>query len=463
MNGRLLREAFGFHTKFEIKGGFLKHYLRALRDRGVPSGIVAGRRILFSETHTQLIAYAQKQQLLHKDIGYVQALCLSKDVFLYDVGLRAISGDIFARGTALSLDEAMARAFGELYERVSMRFLPHIAETVVQSYAQLQQGKEMVFDICALPQSTRAQKQMFHTLVWNEHTPFRWVRATHAATKERAWVPAQLVYWNYERLQGEPYLREIDTGGLGAGYTKEEAVLSATSELVQRHSFFSYWYAKEAPPKIDIESVIAHSAVSKETKQVLSGTRDYGFEIHLLECTQEGGTPSVATILTKQGLGWFVGMSTHESYEYAIQRSTCEALSTYTWTMGGVADAPFSVFEKTTLTEGFCDDTLSSGKRIHAWSHEECAEQGQFFIQGEVRSFESVCAQKIVSAEEALATIAHNGVFVVEAHEPYLEELDFHVVRVIAPHIYTLALSERFSTPLLNGVEPKNTYPHPFP
>ena len=45
----------------------------------------------------------------------------------------------------------------------------------------------------------------------------------------------------------------------------------------------------------------------------------------------------------------------------------------------------------------------------------------------------------------------------------YLREYAYHAVRVIISATYFFALSEIYSRPILNGLEPLNTTINPFP
>jgi len=458
-----IRELLEFHTRFKVRGSFFDQYVRAVKDKHLPFGVVREVDIVITETHKKLIEQAHQQNILHKDVGHVRALRLADDVYYYDVGLRAIDGRIFSRGTSLNLDEAVARAFGELYERVSMRFVPENKEVVYASYKALQEKGEAVLPIHKLPQATVKQKETFPDLQWNENSVFGWIETKNIYTSMPAWVPAQLLHWGYKRQNGEPLLGEMNTNGLGAGYSYDAAVLSGASELLQRHYFFTYWYAAKAPPKILVQSVLQSSVAHSDVKKILHATHGYGFDVNVLDCTLAGGTPSVAVIITKPGLGWFLGMATKLRYDEAIERALCEALSVYTWVMDGANDPQGFLFSNPTLLKGFCDKSVTDVKRIHAWSQPEVAKNGEFFLKGKEVLFDDVAKNQAASPVDVLEAITGGHVYAQEAKQSYLNEVGFHSVRVVAPRLYKLALHERFATPVLDGVEPKNTYPHPFP
>lgn len=460
---RAIRELLDFHTRFDTGEGFFTSYARSVHEKVSFTGVTKMHTVALSETHKKLIVQAQRQNILHKNIGYVRALQLADSVYYYDIGLKSIDGRIFSRGTSLQLDEAMARAFGELYERVSMRFVPQGELLLYKSYKQLTAENVSALNLFKLAQAAPEQKKVFPDMAWDEESVFAWVMGENLYTGEPTLLPAQLVYWGYNPNGQEPFLAEIDTGGLGAGYTHDEAVASATSELVQRHSFFTYWYAKKAPPRISVQSILQNKLVMGGVKQLIAAVLEYGFIIELLDCTLINGTPSVAVVLTKEGLGWFVGMSTSVHYEKAIERGICEALSTYTWTMNDVTGSQARVFEEHILAAGFCDGSISDVVRVHGWAHPEVAQHGTFFLLGKEQPISHVISKENISSLALLDTLTGGCVYVRRASQTYLDEVQFHSVRTIAPNLYKVALSERFSTPILNGRYPKNTYPHPFP
>ncbi len=125
-----------------------------------------------------------------------------------------------------------------------MRFVPTDEKIVYKSYKELRDEKKSSLNICNLSVATEQQKETFPDMVWDEDSVFGWITANNFYTKELVYVPAQMAYWGYKRPASEPNLSEINTNGLGAGYSDEEAILSGMGELIQRHSFFTYWYTK---------------------------------------------------------------------------------------------------------------------------------------------------------------------------------------------------------------------------
>jgi thiazole/oxazole-forming peptide maturase SagD family component len=460
-----IRELLDFHTRFDTGEGFFITYADSVREKYTRSGIINDYSITLTDTHKKLIAQAQKQHLLHRDIGYVRALQLTDTVNYYDVGFKTIDGGLFSRGTSLSLDDAVARSFGELYERVSLRFVPEEQPIIYKSYKQLKAATPHVVNIHNFAKATDQQKILFPEMAWDDDSVFGWVEIENIYTGQQTFVPAQLVYWGYKRGVDEPLLSESNTNGLGAGYTHESAFLSGASELLQRHSFFTYWYSKEAPPRIKPSSVLRSSHASNDTKTLIQAVREYGFTIHLLDCTIEKGAPSIAAVLTKPGLGWFLGMTTNDDAGKAIERALCEALSIYVWTMNEVGHPQAStlMFDAQKIKSGFSDKEFNSRIRVYAWSKEEVAKNGEFFLKGEEQTFDTVYAREAQSIRAVFGSITNNQVFIKSAKQPYLDDVKFHSVRVVAPHLHKLTLLEGYSTPIVNGVLPKNVFPHPFP
>ncbi len=460
-----IRELLDFHTRFDTGEGFFITYADSVREKYTRSGVINDYSIALTDTHKKLRAQAQKQHLLHRDMGYVRALQLTDTINYYDAGFKSIDGGLFSRGTSLSLDDAVARAFGELYERVAIRYVPEDEPVVYKSYKQMREQTSHVVNIHTFAKATDQQKILFPEMAWDDDSVFGWVEMENIYTGQPTFVPAQLVYWGYKRRKDEPLISESNTSGLGAGYTHEDAFLSAASELLQRHSFFAYWYDKKAPPRINPSSILGSSRASNDTKSLVQAVREYGFTMHLLDCTTDKGVPSVAAVLTKPGMGWFLGMTTNADVGKAIERALCEALSIYVWTMGEVSNPKAStlMFDAEKIKTNFSDKDFNSRTRVYAWSKEEVAKHGDFFLKGEEQKFDTVCAREVRLIQDVLGSITNNQVFKKAANQPYLDDVKFHSVRVVAPHLHKLTLIEGYSTPIVDGVLPKNVFPHPFP
>ncbi len=212
-----------------------------------------------------------------------------------------------------------------------------------------------------------------------------------------------------------------------------------------------------------MQSILQSRHSSRSVKGLISAVLEYGLQIHLLDCTLDHGTSSIAVILTKKGMGWFVGMSTNINVESCIERGICEALSTYAWSMNNVHSTQASVFKKTDITANFCDVDISDVYRVLAWSREDFARNGSFFIVGDEQLYDTLLQKQTMDASNMLNTICKGQVFIKIARQSYLDEVKFSSVRVIAANLYKLSLYERLSTPVLNGVSPTNRFPHPFP
>jgi len=76
-----------------------------------------------------------------------------------------------------------------------------------------------------------------------------WVAATCAASGERAWLPAQLVYAPYD-ASAEPLIRVPITTGAAFETSREMAIQRGLFEIVERDSFMLWWLSGKTPPKL---------------------------------------------------------------------------------------------------------------------------------------------------------------------------------------------------------------------
>jgi ribosomal protein S12 methylthiotransferase accessory factor YcaO len=68
-----------------------------------------------------------------------------------------------------------------------------------------------------------------------EDAPITWVKATHLRTREPVWVPADLVFTGRRPSLPAPFSFVITTSnGLGAGFSREQAITHALGEIIER-------------------------------------------------------------------------------------------------------------------------------------------------------------------------------------------------------------------------------------
>ena len=77
-------------------------------------------------------------------------------------------------------------------------------------------------------------------------TPMNWTLGHSLLDDSPRWVPASFVYIPYDRVRGEPPLKDLISTGLACGPTFATATLKALSEAVERDAYSIVWQNRHA-------------------------------------------------------------------------------------------------------------------------------------------------------------------------------------------------------------------------
>ena len=207
-------------------------------------------------------------RLISPKVGLIQSI--SRGIYRAQdpaiVSLGATNGDLSRRAAvgpspdsgsaSTTLEAALAAVVGESAERYAM--FHHDRRRMV-----LAPWRE-VADIAVSPDRARlfARHQVGpgtaapHLGYFDEDTPIRWVWAHSLTHRRPRLVPASLVYLDYgpaEGVKDEVDIGRNSSGGLAAGATLEEALLSGLLEVVERDAFTLCWGHRFTPRQIRID------------------------------------------------------------------------------------------------------------------------------------------------------------------------------------------------------------------
>lgn len=384
----------------------------------------------------------------------------------------------FGRGFGTNVDSVLSKTIGEFLERYFLTLFKK-KDLVRSSYSVLR-SRVKAIDPTILSHFNDDQKELFPQMIFSNNSIFYWERLTRASTGEEVLVPAQLVYWNYDRAddQPEPQLAETNTNGAGGMFTKEGAILAGIYELIQRDAFLIYWLNELTPPRVDPESV-----PDEEFQSIYKDSRRYGFNIHCLNTTLDTGVPSFVVVIidnSSRGPYFVLGGGCQADPIRAIRRAIEEAWSIYYW----VRPRP-----KLLLPDGYCpfrDSRIGQYERLRMCASHEMAQHYNFLIRGKLNHFD----EHIFKYPKSFLTERDEFDFLIKqveslgcGYEVYyflarhniLRRLGYNSARVIVPNFVRLYLHEHLApmaarrlrdVPLKIGVKPrKEPYPvpHPFP
>ena len=379
-------------------------------------------------------------------------------------------------GSTSSPEESMSRAVGELLERYSLSVYRR-ADLYTASYREARGRGTKPLDIFALNDFLPWQKEKFPAYVRTDFRAITWVSGRELLSDTEALIPAHLAYWNYKFESNEMVLAQPDTNGGAGHFTRDEAILAALLELIQRDGFLIYWLNSLSPKVLDVSTV-----VDPEIKDYLKYLRRYRMDYYFLNITTDIGVPSCACVLIDAAgeepiitVGGGSGFSLKE----LIYQSAGEALAIHAGVSSRAAHA---------LPEGykpFTDPKMGRDERLSLWRGREMLERFRFFVSGARQSFEGFMGDAVWydTPEKQLAYIlgrfrqlgAGYEAYVFEAAHPVLKTLGYTAVKAVVPRLMHLYLNEHMATlaaPRLRDVPPKlgytatetlNPLPHPFP
>jgi ribosomal protein S12 methylthiotransferase accessory factor len=383
---------------------------------------------------------------------------------------------VFAHATDVSYEQAFSRAVGEFVERYS--FLIYDETNLAR---------------CAsLDWKTRGRVALDPvTFAWREavgmfppSTDFLWTEAVNLCTGAEVMVPAQLVFWNYDiehRTWSEPLLRERNSCGLASGYTREVAIRSALYELIQRDAFFTHWFTRTSPRRIELDE-----EMSERFSKLVEWCRGRSITMYFMEVTADVEMPTVLCMLRSGAdeevlaLGFGTSFDVHEALESALT----EAVGLYRWTHTAQASGMQSESYAVRITDPHWKDRFSAKDRALMWSRPDMFEHMSFLVEGNPQRLSEMATKRgrvFASLSEELAYVgnllaAHGSAYeplVYTAHHRLPLSLSSVAVRVFVPALMPMYMEENGAVsprprlekvcgPLPADFE-HNPYPHPFP
>ena len=191
-----------------------------------------------------------------------------------------------AVGRALDYRQAERTAIFEALERhCSM----HRHQAIVRaSYAQLARAADPTQFL--LP--TRADLAQLGA-GWHPYRPelrLDWTPAYSCAKRREVWIPARLAFFGYD---ADPRYVSESTSGSALGSSREEAMLHALMEVIERDAFLMTWYCRRPATRLRLPH-------DPTTQLLMDAARRQGYALHALDTTLETGLPSVWVLARRE-------------------------------------------------------------------------------------------------------------------------------------------------------------------
>ncbi len=371
-------------------------------------------------------------------------------------------------------ERALAAALGEALERYCGTRAP-ASRLVLASAAELGPRAVSPLDF-ALFHPRQYVQAGFPYRPFTPETRVQWVPGVSLTDGAPVLLPAQLVYLAPGRQQGEPAIGYATSSGMACGPTRDEAVLRALLEVVERDAFMLTWYGTLTLPLVDLES---DPVLCAEVRRHFAPARLHHQVVDLSVFLRVPTALAVIRGRPPDAIGLAVGAASAPTMREACSKALREAFQTRHWIR------QMRQLRRRAFVADF-SDILRFEDHVLLYSYEENARRADFLIASaarrslqEIPALEGTTAAAWISA--VVARLARHGVhaYAADLTAPEVRQAGLHVARVLCPQLcsldvgyqrrflggprlyeaaWRLGLRER---PL--GFEELNPYPHPFP
>lgn len=292
---------------------------------------------------------------------------------------------------------------------------------------------------------------LFQLDPYTEDLKFGWVWGHSIRRGEPVLVPEQLAYYNIKDRQGAPANRFVydSSNGCSLGGSIEEAFLGGLHEVVERDAYFSAWYSRIPPCRIDTDSID-----DRRSAALVARSEASGFEVYLFDMTSDARIPVIGAMIVDPSAGAKVKSYCASACDGRWGEAIFSALAEVTTSMGVYRknkdlahDRARAMFEDSSLVQEMYDHVL-------LYSLEETYERLQFLLQGDTCTLQE-CQARIPDTmhvdvtrelqsecEKVLAVAA--DIIVVDQTFPELAELGLCAAKALVPGFLPVTFGHQY-------------------
>jgi ribosomal protein S12 methylthiotransferase accessory factor len=296
------------------------------------------------------------RNILHDKIGILlkeehfkddDSLFYSCRITVCNYGLKDL--DIGCNGKGMSIEYALASAYGEFMERLQNnlmymyqdfskeKFLRHVKEKYTQFYQTLQE-KNLILNYYYAPDEsyTNSEKETIITL---EKCSLPQDIISKLQSMKFALLPFYDVFNNtIEELPIELITHNCTSNGLCAGNTPEEALIQGISEILERYVIRLIYKNNFSLPSIPIEIF----RDNKIYENIINLKQKYGWSIDIKDCSCQQNIPAIGVLIQdRKKLQHQFHIGVDPSPVTALERSLTEIYQGRTDVLFQNIDIPF--------------------------------------------------------------------------------------------------------------------------
>lgn len=248
---------------------------------------------------------------------------------IYSVHISVVNSSIFSNGKGVSRELAQASGYAELLERLQ-NMLPFRLSDCYQYYFSVDKEPKLFSDdiIDLGYENCRQKKWMEEFLNKEEIKVIKNILITYRDNSRKV---QNIQFYNFNSPNDSILIPQelldfyYGSNGMAAGNTKEETLVQAISEIVERYSIFNILKDKSCElmlPNIT-EFVRGHYSLSKAIEELEKN----GLNVSVLDLSVHTGMPVIATVVKDPNkMSYFISAGCHPILDIAIERSITEFL-----------------------------------------------------------------------------------------------------------------------------------------
>jgi ribosomal protein S12 methylthiotransferase accessory factor len=372
-------------------------------------------------------------------------------------------------GTALTVDEALAKAIGESVERycADMYAPEEIAIATLGEIAEWSIDPRR----CALFHSEQYSAPHFPFTPLLENTKLVWAPAFSLTRNESLWMPLSLITAQHQWKDQEEQFDLSPVSGYACGRSLEDALLRGICEVIERDAFMLHWYNRLPAPVVDMGD-LQHLRL----RQTLDCFRCSPVQIHCCDITTEVGIPTHLAMMLGRDPSWpalVIATATDLDPMRSLERALLELAANYLFVRSLLSREPLPRKPSEVRTQEDHALFYTDYRLIPQISH--------LFSGKLVKPSLNSATKTIVDVASLVKHLAQFEfeVIYVDLTTKDIEDLGFKVVKVaipgmqpidFGPIVKHLGSPRLYEAPLRMGhkiahTHPKqlNHFPHPFP
>lgn len=329
-------------------------------------------------------------------------------------------------GCGMTYEDAMWRMLGEGVERYCA---VNADETRIIRASYKELGNSAVSPLAWIGYvGEEAEHARFQ---FNPAAPMHWTEAHDLSTGKAIFVPASLVWLDVPLFRNGDKFHQTTSSGLAAGRTKDDAIASALSELIERDCFMSRWMLGSLPPKIGADD----PAILGLDKSLREMFEKGPLKAELFDLSIDAPDHTVlgkVSLSNLDGFGIALGACAHIDRAKAAEKAIVEALQIC-----------ISLVNRRDRVKGELPlekvDSFLDHADFYAQSG-AAADVDFFFSGGKILNRSVTRTNFLRSYERHLAYLSGHDIstLVVDITTPDVSEIGFHVVRCLAPGLQPL-------------------------